>query len=202
MEMQEGKMEKDFLFQWGNRKKLRCPNKLKKQHHFGNTTSSSGGGGTSTTPQSLPLPNKKIFSSPVVNHLKINSDLGTNKPRAALTSLEKEDRYYATRGSGSLMLDDNHNNNTKALMDQQGCKLPQRSKKRAKLIQRSILFVSPGTWLSDMYRERYQVREKKTSKNPLTEPNPPSLSVEKRMEKGLSKSPRPTESEYCPNQSL
>ncbi|XP_039026892.1 uncharacterized protein LOC120160575 [Hibiscus syriacus] len=145
MEMQEGKMEKDFLFQWGNRKKLRCPNKLKKQHHFGNTTSSSGGGGTSTTPQSLPLPNKKIFSSPVVNHLKINSDLGTNKPRAALTSLEKEDRYYATRGSGSLMLDDNHNNNTKALMDQQ--------------------FVSPGTWLSDMYRERYQVREKKTSKN-------------------------------------
>ncbi|KAE8665076.1 calpain-type cysteine protease DEK1-like isoform X1 [Hibiscus syriacus] len=193
MEMQEGKMEKDFLLQWGNRKKLRCPNKLKKQHHFGNTTSSGRGGSTSTTPQSLPLPNKKICPSPVANRHKINSDLGTNKPRAALTSPEKEDRYYATRGSGSLMLDDNHNNNTKALMDQQvkedkrivlprlfttlsnkekeqdfmamkGCKLPQRPKKRAKLIQRSILLVSPGTWLSDLCQERYQVREKKTSK--------------------------------------
>ncbi|MBA0846162.1 hypothetical protein Goarm_023205, partial [Gossypium armourianum] len=120
-----------------------------------------------------------------------NSDLGTNKSRSALTSPEKEDRYYATRGSGSIVLEDN---NTKVLMDHhhvkedkgtvwprlfttlsnkekeqdfmamKGCKLPQRPKKRAKLIQRSILLVSPGTWLSDLCQERYQVREKKTSK--------------------------------------
>ncbi|MBA0552814.1 hypothetical protein Golob_023593 [Gossypium lobatum] len=185
-------MEKDFVLQWGNRKRLRCFNKLKKQHQhqFGN----SGGGGTSTTPHSLPLPNKKMGSSPVANRLKMNSDLGTNKSRSALTSPEKEDRYYATRGSGSIVLEDN---NTKVLMDHhhvkedkgtvwprlfttlsnkekeqdfmamKGCKLPQRPKKRAKLIQRSILvsqLVSPGTWLSDLCQERYQVREKKTSK--------------------------------------
>ena len=100
-----------------------------------------------------------------------NFDLATNKPRSALTSPEKEDRYYATRGSGSLGLDDN----TKGLMDQQvkedtgivwprlfptlsskekeqdfmamkGSKLPQRPKKRAKLIQKSIL-VSHSTFL-------------------------------------------------------
>ncbi|MBA0850668.1 hypothetical protein Goshw_004060 [Gossypium schwendimanii] len=183
-------MEKDFVLQWGNRKRLRCFNKLKKQHQhqFGN---SGGGGGTSTTPHSLPLPNKKMGSSPVANRLKMNSDLGTNKSRSALTSPEKEDRYYATRGSGSIVLEDN---NTKVLMDHhhvkedkgtvwprlfttlsnkekeqdfmamKGCKLPQRPKKRAKLIQRSILLVSPGTWLSDLCQERYQVREKKTSK--------------------------------------
>ncbi|KAG8496109.1 hypothetical protein CXB51_009427 [Gossypium anomalum] len=190
MAMQGGKMEKDFVLQWGNRKRLRCFNKLKKQHQhqFGN---SGGGGGTSTTPHSLPLPNKKMGSSPVANRLKMNSDLGTNKSRSALTSPEKEDRYYATRGSGSLVLEDN---NTKVLMDHhhvkedkgtvwprlfttlsnkekeqdfmamKGCKLPQRPKKRAKLIQRSILLVSPGTLLSDLCQERYQVREKKTSK--------------------------------------
>ena len=91
--------------------------------------------------------------------------MATNKPRSALTSPEKEDRYYATRrGSSSLGLDDN----TKVLIDQQvkedtgivwprlfttlsskekeqdfmamkGCKLPQKPKRRAKLIQRSIL---------------------------------------------------------------
>ncbi|XP_021741236.1 uncharacterized protein LOC110707523 [Chenopodium quinoa] len=45
-----------------------------------------------------------------------------------------------------------------------GCKLPQRPKKRAKLVQRTLLLVSPGAWLSDMCQERYEVREKKTPK--------------------------------------
>ncbi|KAL4284413.1 hypothetical protein GQ457_16G005760 [Hibiscus cannabinus] len=178
MEMQAAEMEKDFVLQWGNRKRLRGFNKLKKQHNTG----------TSTTPPSFPLPDKKMGSSPVAKRHKLN------KARSALASPEKEDRYYSTRGSGSLMLDEHNDNSTKALMDQRvkedkrivwprllttlsnkekeqdfmamkGCKLPQRPKKRAKLIQRSILLVSPGTWLSDLCQERYQVREKKkTSK--------------------------------------
>ena len=101
--------------------------------------------------------------------------MATNKPRSALISAEKEDRYYATRGSACLGLDDN----AKMLMDQQvkedtgivwprlfptlsskekeqdfmamkGCKLPQRPKKRAKLIQRSIL-VSHTTFYIYIY---------------------------------------------------
>ncbi|XP_048423917.1 uncharacterized protein LOC125469892 [Pyrus x bretschneideri] len=48
-----------------------------------------------------------------------------------------------------------------------GCKLPQRPKKRAKLIQRSLLLVSPGAWLTDMCQERREVREKKSSKKAL-----------------------------------
>ncbi|GKA38461.1 pumilio homolog 12 [Tanacetum coccineum] len=45
-----------------------------------------------------------------------------------------------------------------------GCKLPQRPKKRAKTIQKTILLVTPGAWLSDLCQERYEVREKKTAK--------------------------------------
>lgn len=49
-------------------------------------------------------------------------------------------------------------------MAMKGCKLPQRPKKRAKIIQRTLLLVSPGAWLTDMSVERYEVREKKSSK--------------------------------------
>lgn len=152
-----------------------------------------------------------------------------------MTSPEKEDRYYTTRGSlgfddnGKLLI--NHLKEDKKnfvwpklfitlsnkekeedFLAMKGCKPSQRPKKRAKLIQRSILvlhhikyqisiptrkylntflklgksiifliwdivdgfaylilfvhvqLVSPGAWLSDLCRERYEVREKRTSK--------------------------------------
>ncbi|KAG7024336.1 hypothetical protein SDJN02_13150, partial [Cucurbita argyrosperma subsp. argyrosperma] len=60
----------------------------------------------------------------------------------ALTNKEKEEDFLAIKGS----------------------KLPQRPKKRAKVIQRTVNLVSPGSWLSDLTLERYEVREKKISK--------------------------------------
>ncbi|CAA2959063.1 Hypothetical predicted protein [Olea europaea subsp. europaea] len=60
----------------------------------------------------------------------------------ALTNKEKEEDFMAIKGS----------------------KLPQRPKKRAKFIQRTLNLVSPGTWLCDLTLERYEVREKKVSK--------------------------------------
>jgi len=60
----------------------------------------------------------------------------------ALTNKEKEEDFMAIKGS----------------------KLPQRPKKRAKFIQRTLNLVSPGTWLSDLTLERYEVREKKITK--------------------------------------
>ncbi|KAL6610577.1 hypothetical protein ACP70R_040546 [Stipagrostis hirtigluma subsp. patula] len=59
-----------------------------------------------------------------------------------LTNREKEEDFLAFKGS----------------------KLPQRPKKRAKVIQRTVNFVCPGTWLCDLTLERYEVREKKVSK--------------------------------------
>ncbi|XP_051151666.1 uncharacterized protein LOC127265737 isoform X2 [Andrographis paniculata] len=60
----------------------------------------------------------------------------------ALTNKEKEEDFLAIKGS----------------------KLPQRPKKRAKFIQRTLNLVCPGAWLSDLTMERYEVREKKVSK--------------------------------------
>ncbi|OAY66943.1 hypothetical protein ACMD2_04475 [Ananas comosus] len=60
----------------------------------------------------------------------------------ALTNKEKEEDFLAFKGS----------------------KLPQRPKKRAKIIQRTLNLVSPGAWLCDLTLERYEVREKKISK--------------------------------------
>ncbi|CAH9125418.1 unnamed protein product [Cuscuta epithymum] len=60
----------------------------------------------------------------------------------ALTNKEKEEDFMAIKGS----------------------KLPQRPKKRAKLIQRTLNLISPGSWLCDLSLERYEVREKKVSK--------------------------------------
>ncbi|XP_020266610.1 uncharacterized protein LOC109842109 [Asparagus officinalis] len=45
-----------------------------------------------------------------------------------------------------------------------GTKLPQRPKKRAKNIDKSLQYVFPGMWLSDLTRGRYEVREKKCVK--------------------------------------
>ncbi|XP_052210168.1 uncharacterized protein LOC127813296 isoform X2 [Diospyros lotus] len=60
----------------------------------------------------------------------------------ALTNKEKEEDFIAFKGT----------------------KLPQRPKKRAKFIQRTLNLVSPGAWLCDLTLERYEVREKKISK--------------------------------------
>ncbi|XP_050244916.1 uncharacterized protein LOC126693092 isoform X1 [Quercus robur] len=78
------------------------------------------------------------------NHNHNGDDRGLIWPKLYITlsSKEKEEDFLAMKG----------------------CKPPQRPKKRAKIIQRSLLLVSPGAWLTDMCQERYEVREKKSSK--------------------------------------
>ncbi|KAL2239708.1 uncharacterized protein LOC105170590 [Sesamum indicum] len=131
---------------------------------------------------------------PVPSPHRPNRELGmsrstANDSRKASASLspEKEDRYYTTRGSGGfdvsskalfanpkeenrkivwpkLLITLSSKEKEEDFMAMKGCKPPQRPKKRAKLIQRTILLVSPGAWLTDLCQERYEVREKKTSK--------------------------------------
>ncbi|KAJ7557234.1 hypothetical protein O6H91_05G117800 [Diphasiastrum complanatum] len=60
----------------------------------------------------------------------------------SLSRKEKEDDFFAIKGS----------------------KLPQRPKKRSKHIEKTLHYVSPGMWLCDLTRERYEVREKKSIK--------------------------------------
>ncbi|XP_050369556.1 uncharacterized protein LOC126787699 isoform X2 [Argentina anserina] len=60
----------------------------------------------------------------------------------ALSRKEKEDDFLAMKGT----------------------KLPQRPKKRAKNVDRTLQYCFPGMWLSDLTRNRYEVREKKCVK--------------------------------------
>ncbi|KAL9676650.1 hypothetical protein QQ045_004866 [Rhodiola kirilowii] len=183
--------DRDFVLQWGNRKRLRCV-KLKKsnpivdknpQDYFNGKTTPSRAGGASAD-----VRGGSHRDSPMKNQTVTKS---------ASSSPEKEDRYYSTRGSvgglddygkflvmegglggggareeksnGShvwpkLFVSLSSKEKEEDFMAMKGCKLPQRPKKRAKLVQRSLLLVSPGAWLSDLCQERYEVREKKASK--------------------------------------
>lgn len=60
----------------------------------------------------------------------------------ALSRKEKEDDFLAMKGT----------------------KIPQRPKKRAKNIDKTLQYCFPGMWLSDLTKSRYEVREKKSVK--------------------------------------
>ncbi|KAJ0247115.1 Uncharacterized protein HA466_0165700 [Hirschfeldia incana] len=47
-----------------------------------------------------------------------------------------------------------------------GTKLPHRPRKRAKNIDKSLQYCFPGMWLSDLTKNRYEVKEKKNVKKP------------------------------------
>ncbi|KAL8529036.1 hypothetical protein ACS0TY_006485 [Phlomoides rotata] len=168
--------------QWGNRK----PQRRAKMKDSSLNAKSNGGGGAG-------IVEKKISSSRVVDDTSnrhSSKEEGRDLPpslsphlpnrKAPMESLPvKEDRYYAKRGfdeSSSKVVENQKNvwprllislsskEKEEDFMSMKGCKPSQRPKKRAKLIQRAILLASPGAWLSDVCRERYEVREKKTSK--------------------------------------
>lgn len=187
-------LEPDFFLQWGNKKRLRCVRVRDPQIISQRSDGVFRRKITSRIDRRVISPaTEKDPSHPQSLRLTRNSEAATL--RSSVTenrksaSPEKEDRYYTTRGSVGLGLDENgkvsmdgNNGEDKGhvwpklyitlsskekeedFMAMKGCKLPQRPKKRAKIIQRSLLLVSPGAWLTDMCQERYEVREKKSSK--------------------------------------
>ncbi|ONM10524.1 hypothetical protein ZEAMMB73_Zm00001d034534 [Zea mays] len=113
------------------------------------------------------------------------SDSLVNEYRHSMALSLEKDKYYTTRGSpfdgngfdfGSIAEEKgttalprffvalSNKEKEEDFMAMKGCKLPQRPKKRPKLMQKCLLMVSPGAWLSDLSHERYEVREKKSSK--------------------------------------
>ncbi|KAI3690662.1 hypothetical protein L2E82_48847 [Cichorium intybus] len=108
-------------------------------HHNGKTNNNGGGGGGGSASSETALDMKKGGTSPGNEAVPI---VWPPKFVIGLTNKEKEEDFLAIKGS----------------------KLPQRPKKRAKFIQRTINLVSPGGWLCDLTLERYEVREKKITK--------------------------------------
>ncbi|RVW46913.1 hypothetical protein CK203_074396 [Vitis vinifera] len=183
--------ETDFFLQWGNRKRLRCV-RVKDPNVSVRSNGAIRRKITSRIDRSVVTGSEKESAHLQPSRFTRNTEGATlrsvtNENRKSGSS-EKEDRYYTTRGSAGM--DDNGKVSVEGggggddrglvwpklyislsskekeedFMAMKGCKLPQRPKKRAKIIQRSLLLVSPGAWLSDMCQERYEVREKKTSK--------------------------------------
>ncbi|KAJ9537234.1 hypothetical protein OSB04_029967 [Centaurea solstitialis] len=105
-------------------------------HHNGKNNNGGGGGGGSGSSETA----AKGGTSP--GRETVVPMVWPPKFVIGLTNKEKEEDFLAIKGS----------------------KLPQRPKKRAKFIQRTINLVSPGGWLCDLTLERYEVREKKISK--------------------------------------
>ncbi|KAL5767898.1 hypothetical protein ACOSP7_014483 [Xanthoceras sorbifolium] len=186
-------MEPEFLLQWGNKKRLRCVRVKDPQKFSDKTNGVIRRKITSRIDRCLVTASDKEASNRLTRTSDgtiLRS--GSNENRKS-SSPEKEDRYYTTRGSvggggvvdenGKVSLDGNNGEDNNKLhvwpklyialsnkekeedfLAMKGCKPPQRPKKRAKIIQRSLLLVSPGAWLTDMCQERYEVREKKSSK--------------------------------------
>ncbi|XP_066383612.1 uncharacterized protein [Miscanthus floridulus] len=181
--------EPNLFLQWGSRKRLRCV----KTRDDGSPSRSPSEGLRRAIPRATrPLLGADIatFRSPrrpsTLNRSRKSDSLVNDYKHSMALSPEK-DRYYTTRGS-PFPLDGNgfdfgsitEEKGTTALprffialsnkekeedfMAMKGCKLPQRPKKRPKLMQKCLLMVSPGAWLSDLSHERYEVREKKSSK--------------------------------------
>ncbi|KAF8398562.1 hypothetical protein HHK36_017493 [Tetracentron sinense] len=189
----EGKIERapetDFLLQWGNRKRLVCV-KVKEEDISEKSdgvfrkkiTSRVDRRVVTAEEEACPLQSNRFNRN--FDAATLRSSASENR-KSSSSSPEKEDRYYTTRGSlgfddnGKIFIDAGEDKGIvwpklfvslsskekeEDFMAMKGCKLPQRPKKRAKFIQRSLLLVSPGAWLSDLCQERYEVREKKTSK--------------------------------------
>ncbi|XP_077227019.1 uncharacterized protein LOC143860322 [Tasmannia lanceolata] len=174
--------ETDFLLQWGNRKRLRCI-KMKDEEISEKSNALIRKRTTSRVDRRV-VRAEKESPSLLPNRPNRNSDsvMVSENRKSRSCSPEKEDRYYTTRGSGleekiltdsgfergfvwpKLFISLSSKEKEEDFMAMKGCKLPQRPKKRAKFIQKSLHLVSPGTWLSDLSHERYEVREKKSSK--------------------------------------
>ncbi|MED6108496.1 hypothetical protein PIB30_024526 [Stylosanthes scabra] len=181
----------ELFLQWGNRKRIRCV-RVKDPRISTRLNAVVGGitrklvhNNNNHKETSHLHPNRLTRNSD--GAILRSSGGGDNRKSA---SPEKEDRYYTTRGSAAVTAEENNGKNSgdgnngeeravvwpklyitlsskekeEDFLAMKGCKLPQRPKKRAKIIQRSLLLVSPGAWLTDMCQERYEVREKKSSK--------------------------------------
>ncbi|KAB2048455.1 hypothetical protein ES319_A13G114600v1 [Gossypium barbadense] len=151
------KIDSELFLQWGNRKRLRCVRVKDSQntsHKSNATTRRRFNSSTFSHSNYRPTSSEaSILQSTMTEHQKT-------------LSLEKEDRYYTTRGSavslidenGKVVVDSSSNGDDKKrvvwpklymtlsskekeedFMAMKGCKPPQRPRKRAKIIQRSLL---------------------------------------------------------------
>ncbi|KAI0511384.1 uncharacterized protein LOC110096438 [Dendrobium catenatum] len=189
-----GAPEADFLLQWGNRKRPRCVKVRSATGGTLPGRSEGQRRATARVSRRVIRSDKDLPSPPTPALRRSESAGSENaKPRSDSASPDKEDRFYPTRGSVAAAGDENgiggcggvggedrvgaaatvmprffislsNKEKEEDFLAMKGCKLPQRPKKRSKILQKSLLLVSPGAWLTDLSYERYEVREKRSSR--------------------------------------
>ncbi|KAG8098688.1 hypothetical protein GUJ93_ZPchr0013g34543 [Zizania palustris] len=179
--------EPNPFLQWGSRKRLRCV----KTRDDGSPSPARTDFLRRTIPrENRPLGGDIApFRSPrrpiTLNRRKAKQLASEN--RQSMSISPERDRYYSTRGfpfpfegngfdfGGAMeekgitalprfFISLSNKEKEEDFLAMKGCKLPQRPKKRPKLMQKCLLMVMPGAWLSDLSHERYEVREKKSSR--------------------------------------
>ncbi|KAK8952900.1 hypothetical protein KSP40_PGU002668 [Platanthera guangdongensis] len=189
-----GAPEADFLLQWGNRKRSRCVKVRSAAGGMPAGRSEGQRRSTSRVSRRVIRSDKDLPSPPTPALRRSESAGSENaKPRSASASPEKEDRFYPTRGWVAAAGDEaivgggvlgggeervglaatvmprffislSNKEKEEDFLAMKGCKLPQRPKKRPKILQKNLLLVSPGAWLTDLSYERYEVREKRSAR--------------------------------------
>ncbi|XP_062096442.1 flocculation protein FLO11 isoform X1 [Humulus lupulus] len=145
----------------------------------GGSNRGSGGGGSRSTAGKSDRNERKVSCS---------ARLGNDKPNGSSDRLNSNHvestttEYHATATTSAAAVAVVEKVNVEALewpriflslsrkekeddfLAMKGTKLPQRPKKRPKNIDRALQYCFPGMWLSDLTRNRYEVREKKCVK--------------------------------------
>ncbi|XP_078431975.1 uncharacterized protein LOC144703632 isoform X2 [Wolffia australiana] len=171
----------DFLLRWGNRKRLRCVKTQANEGHF-RKSKTPANAITRAEKKTHPL---RRASSPNVHR---STGYNTRNAEASVGGrIQQQEGAKAEKGGGKAVENGEGGGSSSsgggeaaawprfvvALSTREkeedyllfkGSKLPQRPKKRPKCVQRVLNQVSPGTWLSDVSLDRYEVREKKISK--------------------------------------
>ncbi|CAN1791130.1 hypothetical protein LINPERHAP1_LOCUS19147 [Linum perenne] len=174
--------EPDFLLQWGTKKRLRCvrvrgPQLISQRsnggfnkrisHHLHSNRIARNSEGERNRSAGVKEKRKSQEDRYYSTRAAAGGVGGDENGSGKASSVEGEEKS----GGGvervvwpKLYISLSSKEKEEDFLAMKGCKLPQRPKKRAKIIQRTILAVCPGAWLSDMCQERYEVREKKSSK--------------------------------------
>ncbi|XP_057508795.1 uncharacterized protein LOC130791605 [Actinidia eriantha] len=155
----------DFFLQWGNKKRLRCV-RVRDPQISQPFTGRIRRKIASEKETSLLQPTRCTRNSEASTLRSENRKSGSASPEKGSGDGGERGIGYENRGLvwPKLYITLSSKEKEEDFMAMKGCKPPQRPKKRAKVIQRTLLLVSPGAWLSDMCQERYEVREKKSSK--------------------------------------
>ncbi|XP_031394676.1 uncharacterized protein LOC116206075 isoform X2 [Punica granatum] len=178
--------EAEFLLQWGNRKQLR------RGRSRDPSTSEKFGGRIETRDDRFRFSSVGDGNSHLQPNDRVtwNSEVAAlrstlNETHKSSSSSPEEGRFDLARKGSIMGLVDNLKDNGREdrgsclprlfitlsskekeedFLTMKGCKPPLRPRKRPRTIQRSLLLVTPGAWLADMSQDRYEVREKKSSK--------------------------------------